>query len=203
MMWAVAGISAICGVLLAGCGGGKPAAATVPSQPVASSAAEASPTLVDSPTPEANASPVAMTVVAPKTLLGRSPATESTVKGLATTAAKGFKAPAGKVMVSGAYGSTKLKNIVVVVAVTGDIHDGDEFLDAVVKSTNTKSTFHTVQPGPLGGAARCADPSGANPPSTYCMWADNSAFGQLYFLYGAAADADALLAQARGEIEVP
>jgi len=204
MMWAVAGVSAICGVLLAGCGGGSPAAATAATQSAgASPGEEPSPTPADSPTPEASTAPVAMTVVQPKTLLGRSPATESTVKGLATTAAKGFGAPAGKVKVSGAYGTTKQKNVIVFVAISGNNHDGNEFLDVAAKEAFPKSSFHPVEPGALGGAARCADASSSGTPSTFCMWADTSSFGMIYFLYAAAADADTLLAQARAEVEVP
>ncbi|WP_426511754.1 hypothetical protein ACPPVO_14660 [Dactylosporangium sp. McL0621] len=144
-----------------------------------------------------------MTVVAPKTLLGRAPATEASVKKLATQAASRFQAPAGQVAVSGAYGTTKQQNVVVLVAMTGSHTGPDEFLDALAKQAFPQSVFHPVPPGPLGGAARCADASSSGTPSTFCVWADNGSFGMLYFLYKAAADGDTLLAQARAEVEVP
>jgi hypothetical protein len=54
----------------------------------------------------------------------------------------------------------------------------------------------------MRGAARCADSPGAGVPDTLCLWADAYATGVIHFLYGAAADAERLLPQARAEVEV-
>jgi hypothetical protein len=199
---AIVGALAIGVVLLAGCNG-SPAETPRSAQVSTTSAAEPSAAPTSTPPPPPQTSAPAVTVVAPKTLLGRPPATERSIKDLATTAAKGFGAPPGKIMVSGAYGTTKQKNVIVFVAMTGDNPDGGEMLDLMASKVFSNSTFHPVDPGPLGGAARCADASSTGTASTFCMWADAGSFGMIYFLYSAAANADSLLAQARSEIEIP
>jgi len=146
--------------------------------------------------------PTTLTVVAPTTLLGRSKATERVFQGLATTAGKGFEPPPGKTKVSGAYGTEK-KGVIVFVAMTGDHAAPEEFLDIVASRVFKTSRFHSVKPGPLGGAARCADASSSRTPSTFCLWADTfNLWNDLLHVRPRRTQADTLLARARAEIEI-
>lgn len=188
-------------VLLSGCSGRAAVPNSAASSPAPTTGAAGSPAGVPSTPPTVTAVPTTLTVVAPTTLLGLSKATERVFQGLATTAGKGFEPPPGKTKASGAYGTEK-KGVIVFVAMTGDHAAPEEFLDIVASRVFKTSRFRSVKPGPLGGAARCADASSSRTPSTFCLWADTSTFGMIYFMFGLAAQADTLLARARAEIEI-
>ena len=199
---AVVVVAVVATGVLTGCGGrsaAHPVAAAAASSPPP--VASASPTMPP-PEPSPSATPPPVTVVAPKTLLGRSAATEQALKDAGTKVIDGWGAPAGGIKASGVYGSASRKDAVVFVAATGSHPGPNEMLDATASLAFSKYTFHPVDPGALNGAARCTPSSGGSTPQAICMWADSDSFGLVFFLYSTAANADRLLAQARSEIEL-
>ncbi|WP_433222208.1 hypothetical protein ACQP00_22845 [Dactylosporangium sp. CS-047395] len=201
-MRAMVGVLAVGMIALAGCSD-KPAeqsaAASAPASTAATSAAP-SPTPSAAPvaTPAA-ADVIAYTVVQPKTLLGRAPATESAIKEQGAKVGSAWGTKESKV--SGAYGTTGKKNVILFAASTADLTDPAAFVEQVSLQGFSKYTFHPVDPG-MRGSARCADASTAATPTTVCLWADQYATGVIYFFFSAPADAERSLGQARAEIEV-
>jgi hypothetical protein len=206
---AMVGVLAVCVIVLGGCGG-EPAASSSAAAGTTSAAVPASPSSdtsanTEAPSPVATpaaADVVAYTVVQPKTLLGRAAATEAAIKDQGVKVGAAWGVPAGGTKVSGAYGSTGKKNVVVFAASTADIADPAAFVEQLTLQGFAKYSFRLVDAGPMRGAARCADSPNAGVPDTLCLWADTYATGVIHFLYGAAADAERLLPQARAEIEV-
>jgi hypothetical protein len=199
------GVLAVGMIALAGCGG-KPAA---PSAAASAPASAAAPSAVASSTASgapaatpAAADVLAYTVVQPKTLLGRAPATEAGIKEQGVNVSNAWGAGPGGSKVSGAYGTTGKKNVILFAASTSDVIDPAAFVEQVATQGFSKYTFRPVDAGPMRGAARCADAAGASTPTALCLWADQYAAGVIYFFFGAAADAERLLSQARAEIEV-
>ncbi|MGI5244059.1 hypothetical protein [Dactylosporangium sp. CA-139066] len=199
------GVLAVGMIALAGCGGEPAAPSSAAAGPASSAAAPAptpaSPTSAAPVATPAAAEVVAYTVAQPKTLLGRAPATEAGIKEQGAKVGNAWGAESGRTTVSGAYGTTGKKNVMLFAASTADIRDPSAFLDDVAAQGFAKYRFRPVDAG-ARGAGRCADATAGATPTTLCLWADEYATGIIYFFFGAAADADRLLPQARAEIEV-
>ncbi|WP_433063632.1 hypothetical protein [Dactylosporangium sp. CS-033363] len=204
-MRAMVGVLAVGMIALAGCSdepAAPSAAASAPASVPATTAA-ASPTVAATPvaTPAAT-NVIAYTVVQPKTLLGRAPATEAGIKEQGAKVGNAWDAGPSATKVSGAYGTTGKKNVILFAAATSDVTDPAAFVEQVATQGFSRYTFRPVDTGAKRGAARCADASSAATPTTLCLWSDQYDSGIIYFFFSAAADAEKLLPQAWGEIEV-
>jgi hypothetical protein len=184
------------GAFVTGCSAkGQPAAA-----PSAVTTSTASPSAAASPTPSGPAAP-ATTVVTPKTLLGRAQATEKGTLDLFATAFKGFSSQGKKA--SGAYGTIAKRDVVMFIAFDGNNPDAKEMLDVAGDTWFKGTDFHEIDPGSLGGAARCADTVSGKTKLTQCIWASHTVFGLAYFFFLDPATAQAQFLKARSAIEVP
>lgn len=207
--WPTWGALVAVGVLLAACGGVSGVwLAAQEQKSTALPDVTDSPTRVKnspsyrSPSPSPSPTPTEVTVIRPDSLLGRKRAGDRVVNGLLDKAFDGLRPPQGEKAVSAAYGALTRSNLVLFWATTADNADPSARLDDLVAQASSAMKFRDVDPGPLGGVARCAGDGGAVTPTTVCMWVDRGSFGFVYFLFDDAARADELLAQARAEIEI-
>ncbi|MFB9451639.1 hypothetical protein Dvina_20880 [Dactylosporangium vinaceum] len=203
-MRAMVGVLAVGMIAVSGCGGGEPAAAPAASATTGAAATAASASAAMPVTPVATptaAGVIAYTVVQPKTLLGRAPATETALKEDGVKAGNAWGS-ASQTKASGAYGTAAKKNVIVFAAAVADVPDPAAMVEQVATQSFAKYTFHPVDAG-RGGAGRCSDSAtGGGTPTTLCLWADNYAAGIFYFFFVSGAAADTLLPQARAEVEV-
>ncbi len=84
-----------------------------------------------------------------------------------------------------AYGSTKKKDAVIVVAFAAAIASPRTELDAFMRAVAGSEViaYTDLDPGPLGGQAKCGTMTAAfGKASAVCGWADNGSIGGLIFL---------------------
>ncbi|WP_155368028.1 hypothetical protein [Catellatospora vulcania] len=84
-----------------------------------------------------------------------------------------------------AYGSTKKKDAVIVVAFAATMVSPRTELDAFMKGVAAGEVvaYTDLDPGPLGGQARCGTMTTLfGKASAVCAWADNGSVGGLFFL---------------------
>lgn len=180
-------------VALAGCGGAGPPAAR--SGPTAAPA--------ESPITTASAARGApTTVTTPTALLGRAVTAEQATLDLFHKAFQGFSSKPGSAIATQAYGSVAERNAAMFWAATGTNSDPAGMLDAAGRVWFKNSRFHSVDPGPLGGAARCTSVLSGQTELTQCIWATATVFGVLYVFFLDPAMAEEEFRKVRPLIEV-
>ncbi|MFF5179275.1 hypothetical protein ACFY2Q_14745 [Micromonospora sp. NPDC000316] len=102
------------------------------------------------------------------------------------------------------YGDPVKKEFLVVAAVSGPLSDPRKELDAAVNRLSDKlnmTNMTAVEPGPLGGEARCGDGRGEGVPLAACFWADRGSMGVVVMYYRSAEQVAAEFVGMRGQIE--
>jgi hypothetical protein len=163
----------------------------------------ATPEESDEPTP---APTTKITLIEPKTLGGRPKLTDRQfapiVKRLKSMMS-GY--PDATASVGAIYGSTNRRNLVMAAAVAAPIDDPEQELDNAFLGpglTGVKINKITdVQPGPLGGEARCGRAVQGELTMSICTWADSGSFGMLVFYFPSIAKAKAEFSKLRGQVE--
>ncbi|WP_165942544.1 hypothetical protein, partial [Micromonospora sp. KC721] len=168
----------------------------------ASPAAEPSPS--ESPQ-EAEPAP-RIRLVAPKTLAGRAKNTEPQLRRLADEMVRDMKSDVTNESgaVGAFYGSAAKRNLVMVSGVSGPVLLPEKELDDAVKSLSGSLGLKKVapiEPGPLGGVARCGDGRSSDIPLGVCVWADEGSVGMIVMFFSSAKKAKAEFATIRGQIE--
>jgi len=124
----------------------------------------------------------AVTIVAPDTLGARPKNVEAQWTKAAEQSAARYNSMLGvRVFVSAYYGSQSVGNLVLINAV--DIPIPADALDIVLNKTGkqpettTVKPLEPVDPGPLGGEARCGEFSVKGTQTTVCGWSDQGSMG--------------------------
>ncbi len=108
-------------------------------------------------------------------------------------------------VVSSSYGNLKSEDVLLVLAYSVPVADPQAKLDEVFKSISANPTnlseHAPIEPGPLGGKAKCAKLAGDPRSTAICGWADSGSIGifVLYFKEVSVLKAD--FASLRGQIE--
>ena len=164
------------------------------------------------PTTEPTADPTpteaarTITVVEPKRLGGRPKLTDEQFARIAEDLEDELsEAPGATTSVGALYGTVAKRDIVVIAGVAAPVDDpGKEltgtFFGAGVGGLDVTGITE-VEPGPLGGEAKCgkADASGVN--MALCAWADEGSVGWIIWYFKSVKQAKAEFAKLRGEIE--
>ena len=158
-------------------------------------------------TGEATKAPTStITVVEPKTLGGRPKLTDPQFAPLAAQLKTGLSDVPGETNTVGTlYGSVAKRNIVVVAAAAAPIDDPKKELDNEFTSAGFSglaiSDITTVNPGPLGGAAKCGKANQEDVTMAICTWADDGSIGMMIFFFQSVSKVKTEFATLRGQVE--
>ncbi|MFI7078187.1 hypothetical protein ACIBO1_12950 [Micromonospora sp. NPDC049903] len=144
-------------------------------------------------------------VVAPETLAGRPKVTEPELQQLSDSMVRELKASIDNETsaVGAFYGDPSQENLVMIVAVSGLMADPKKELDEAVQAISTELTVSNmtpVEPGPLGGEARCGD-GRADVALGICVWADRGSVGMIVMFWSSRNDAASEFLTIRGQVE--
>ena len=145
-------------------------------------------------------------VVEPQTLGGRPKVTDPQLQNAATQMKVSLSkdVPEATSTAGAFYGDPAKKDLVMIVAVSGVMADPKKELDdatvAVTPDLATKD-FKTVDPGPLGGVAKCCDGKASGEQVAVCIWADRGSLGMVVVYFKSAAELQKEFVSMRGEIE--
>jgi hypothetical protein len=144
-------------------------------------------------------------VVEPAALGSRPKTTDPTLSSALDGASAEMKKEAGVTGTAAAfYGDAKTLDMVMVVAASSIGGSAQDRYDAMVKglgSDFTVTNLKDVEPGPLGGIAKCGDGSTSGVPLGVCMWADSGSFAMLVQFKKTGADLQKDFVSYRGQIE--
>jgi hypothetical protein len=144
-------------------------------------------------------------VVEPAALGSRPKTTDPTLTSALDGASAEMKKEQGVTGTAAAfYGDAKKLDLVMVVAASSIGGSAQDRYDAMVKglgSDFTVSNLKDVEPGPLGGIAKCGDGSTSGVPLGVCMWADSGSFAMLVLFNKTGADLQKDFVSYRGQIE--
>ena len=95
--------------------------------------------------------------------------------------------------------------LVMVVGVAGRVRSPDAELDQAFSEMSgaglTATNIHDVDPGSLGGEARCGEGSSEGVPVFVCAWADRGSVGMIAFFNRDPAASEELFPEIRGAVE--
>ena len=204
---------AIAVVLVLCVGGGTAAFLLVrnTTEDVAEAIESAQPT-VSPTTPAADPEPTpteaakTITVVEPKRLGGRPKLTDEQFAGIADQLESELsQAPGATKSVGALYGTVAKRDIVVIAGVAAPVDNPTQELNGTFFGAGVGGLDVTgitkVDPGPLGGEAKCgkADASGVN--MALCAWADEGSVGWIIWYFKSVKQAKGEFAELRGQIE--
>ncbi|GAA4594255.1 hypothetical protein GCM10023194_60610 [Planotetraspora phitsanulokensis] len=144
-------------------------------------------------------------VVEPKTLDGRTKIENEDFRALADQWAVDLKKeiPEATGVFSAFYGD--LTSLISVVGVSAHITDQDAKARQLITSMASDglkiTDMKSVDPGPLGGIAKCGDTTVAGFQGGVCTWADNDTMGMIFTYLKSGEQAAAEFVKLRGEIE--
>ncbi|MEV4810304.1 hypothetical protein [Micromonospora avicenniae] len=146
-------------------------------------------------------------VVAPETLAGRPRITNAELQSVAdqmvTEVKKGTQGRFTST-VGAFYGDPAKRELAMIVSASGLISDPEKELDGAVAEISPELTIAEttpVDPGPLGGEARCGDGKVDATPLGVCLWADRGSVGAIVVYFKSAEEIKAEFVTMRGEIE--
>ncbi|WP_198348138.1 hypothetical protein [Plantactinospora sp. KBS50] len=147
-------------------------------------------------------------VVTPDELNGRPKATEPQMQKLSDDMRSGMEdaLPQSTGTVGQFYGSSAKRDLVMVTAASGRVTEqAKQVDDAIREFGNTGPTIegvHSIDPGPLGGTAKCGDAQAAAGVSVgVCVWADGGSVGLIGMFFKTAKDVEVEFVDMRGQIE--
>lgn len=145
-------------------------------------------------------------VVAPDTLAGRPKITDPELQQAADDMVREIQTTVQNETgaVGAFYGDPADEDLVMIVGVSGLMSDPKQELDEAVAGLSTQlavTNMTSVDPGPLGGEARCGDGSSENLPLGICVWADRGSVGIFIVFFSSRADAQAEFVTIRGQIQ--
>ncbi|HET8661654.1 MAG TPA: hypothetical protein VFM55_21985 [Micromonosporaceae bacterium] len=146
-------------------------------------------------------------VEAPATLLGRDKITDPDLVKTATEMVESMRKDITNETgaVGAFYGDPAKRDMIMIAAASGLVRDPQAELDsafAEIGSSGLKvSPPVVVDPGPLGGHAKCADGTAEDVPMAMCVWADNGSMGVVVFYFKKVDQIKAEFVKVRGEVE--
>jgi hypothetical protein len=113
--------------------------------------------------------------------------------------------PEAKDTIGAFYGNPANKDMVMIAGASGRVADPEKQLDQAIremaagglKVTNVKA----VEPGPLGGVAKCGDATADGVPMGVCAWSDRGSLGMIVIYFKNSKQAGAEFVAIRGAIE--
>ncbi|MFV2111306.1 hypothetical protein ACFHW0_03065 [Micromonospora sp. LOL_025] len=146
-------------------------------------------------------------VVAPATLAGRPKATDPALQaGARQLEAELNKAiPDASSTVGGFYGTPADKDLVMIAAASGLNPNPARTLEDTIRGALTSDVrlgeMSPVDPGPLGGEAKCGDAKAQDVPLGVCVWSDKGSVGMVIIYFKTGQQAHAEFATIRGQVE--
>lgn len=147
-----------------------------------------------------------ITLVEPKTLNGRPKLTDKQFAGLADEMQKDMgDVPGSTATVGALYGSVEKRNIVMVAGVAAPMDDPKRELDQTFAGAGVGGLKVTgivdVDPGTLGGKAKCGKADDKDINMAVCAWADEGSLGMVMFFFKSVSSAKAEFPKVRSLIE--
>ncbi|NYF57725.1 hypothetical protein [Micromonospora purpureochromogenes] len=145
-------------------------------------------------------------LVTPKTLGGRPKNTEPQLRRIADQMVRDMKSGVRNETgaVGAFYGSAGKRNLVMVAGASGPVLFPEKELDDAVAGLSSSlavKKMSTVNPGPLGGVAKCGAGKSSDIALGVCTWADEGSVGLIVMFFSSAAKAKAEFATIRGQVE--
>ncbi|MGC4805552.1 DUF3824 domain-containing protein [Micromonospora sp. DT233] len=145
-------------------------------------------------------------VVTPSTLAGRPQIDDPELKKLADDMITELRSKVQNETgtVGAFYGDIAKRDMVMVVAASGVMADPKKELDDAIAGLKTElavTEVSAVEPGPLGGEARCGSGKVAGTPVGACVWADRGSIGMVVMYFKTGAEVQADFVAMRGQIE--
>ncbi|MGW3605279.1 hypothetical protein [Micromonospora sp. NPDC005161] len=145
-------------------------------------------------------------VVAPTTLAGRPKIDDPELQRLSDDLVAEMKSTVqNETSAVGAfYGNPAEEDLVMIAGTSGLMSDPKKELDTAVTGLSTElgvATMAAVEPGPLGGEARCGDGTTDGVPLGVCVWADKGSVGLVVMFFKSGAEAKAEFVTIRGQVE--
>ncbi|MEU4781590.1 hypothetical protein [Micromonospora sp. NPDC023633] len=146
-------------------------------------------------------------VVAPATLAGRPKATDPTLQAGARQleAELNKTIPGATSTVGEFYGTPADKDLVMIAAASGLNPDPARALEDTIRGARTSDVrlgeMSSVDPGPLGGEAKCGDAKARDVPLGVCVWSDKGSVGMVIIYFKTGQQAHAEFATIRGQVE--
>jgi hypothetical protein len=147
-------------------------------------------------------------VEAPTTLVGRPKITDAQFVAIVDEMVAQLRKdiPEATSTAAGFYGDPAKQDMVMIAAASGRVPDPDKQLDdaftGIGTSGLTVSGIETVEPGPLGGTAKCGTANAQGVPIVMCIWADAGSLGVVGYYFKSSVDEVATdFVKARGEVE--
>ncbi|WP_328338741.1 hypothetical protein [Micromonospora sp. NBC_00421] len=169
------------------------------------------PVETESPTPEPTPSeeaddPGPIRLVTPATLGGRSKSTDPELRRIADQMVRDMKSEVRNETgaVSAFYGSAAGRNMVMMAGASGPVILPEQELEDAVKGLGSSlavKKMSTIEPGPLGGVAKCGDGKASGIALGVCVWADHGSVGMIVMYFSSATKAKSEFAALRGQIE--
>jgi hypothetical protein len=147
-----------------------------------------------------------ITIVEPKTLGGRPKLTDPQFAGAAEQLQSGLDDVPGATNTVGAlYGTPAKRDIVIIAGVEAPVDNPTQelngtFLGAGVGGLKVTG-ITTVNPGPLGGVAKCGKTSTSGVDMVMCGWADDGSVGWIIWYFKSISKAKAEFPKLRAQIE--
>lgn len=147
------------------------------------------------------------TLVAPETLGGRARYHEPQMQAVLDRQVAELKAdlPRATSVIAAAYGDPARRDLVVVSGAATRVSDPGRALEQYLAGVNAGGLNLTavmpIEPGPLGGVARCADAQEAGVDLGVCAWADRGSIGMVIMYFTTVQRAQAEFVAIRAAIE--
>jgi hypothetical protein len=145
-------------------------------------------------------------VVEPATLGGREKITDPSLTASVSSLDSAFsQVPGVTSSVSSVYGDLQKQDVVMVAAAStasGSAQSRfDEFTSGMSTGGLKVDEMTAVDPGPLGGIAKCGDTDSAGVPMAICVWSDDGSIGMFAMMFKEKADLAKEFVAMRGEVE--
>ncbi|MFD0786031.1 hypothetical protein ACFQZ8_19185, partial [Micromonospora azadirachtae] len=146
-------------------------------------------------------------VVAPEKLAGRARITDAELQSIADQMVTEMnKRTQGRITstVGAFYGDPAKRELTMIAGASGLISDPKKELDGAIAELAPELAITEtvpVDPGPLGGEARCGDGKVDTTPLGVCLWADRGSVGTIVVYFKSAEQISADFVGMRGEIE--
>ncbi|MDM4718097.1 hypothetical protein QTQ03_00245 [Micromonospora sp. WMMA1363] len=146
-------------------------------------------------------------VVEPETLAGRPKVTDPSLQDISRQleAELNKTLPNATSTVGAFYGDPAKQDLVMVAAASGLNPDPAKTIDETITGTRQSDVaigeMSAVDPGPLGGEAKCGDAKAADVPIGVCIWSDKGSLGMIMIYFKTGADVQRELVTMRDQIE--
>ncbi|HEX5543128.1 MAG TPA: hypothetical protein VFX60_16465 [Micromonospora sp.] len=126
-------------------------------------------------------------VIAPEALAGWDKNTDARFQSAIDQMVESIKTdlPEATNVVSGLYGDPAQEDMILVAAASVRVINPEKKLEEAFRGAAVSDVGDVtpVDPGPLGGYAKCGDAEASSTPIAMCMWTDRGSFGMVFFYF--------------------